>query len=166
MPRIKAFSSRRELLDARLNNGRDYAGALELKGDIGMSSEIVKELTASSWKEAFKYAGKPEAIIGFGKGVSRAPFSRSDVKFVLAIYEDASGEFCGVVAGKLKDGRYFFLSAWCCHMGWGLHEGGHAGVSASEEDLIRFGLSLEERRLLGLSIPTEGEKEYEPENRR
>lgn len=91
---------------------------------------MLPELDNSDWEEAFKYCGLPgEWDNGYdpeppepcapGYEVDVAPFSRADVAEIVGQHEGEKDEDSWLVAGALKDGRWFFLSAWCDYTGWG-----------------------------------------------
>lgn len=96
---------------------------------------MLKELDSYDWKEAFGYAGEPgtEACrVSRGetgpvpKGmstlpgatVSTAPFTREDVVIILCMSEGENDGPPWVIAGALRDGRWFHLSAGCDYTGW------------------------------------------------
>ena len=67
------------------------------------------------WQEAFKYG----ADIRTATGCGNAPFVLDDVEEIIASDEGMNDEESWIAVGKLNDGRYFFLSAWCDYTGWG-----------------------------------------------
>jgi hypothetical protein len=67
------------------------------------------------WKEAFGFAGNVRTAMG----CSTEPFGIDDVAEVLHSDEGENDGDSWIMAGKLNDGRYFFLSAWCDYTGWG-----------------------------------------------
>ena len=80
-----------------------------------------------NWKEAFGYAGEPgTCAISYQGGpdvasLDDAPattFSRADVEHVEKLSEGEHDEKDWLVVGRLKDGRWFFLSAGCDYTGW------------------------------------------------
>lgn len=80
------------------------------------------DIDFSSWGYAFAYANgkraKPEVAVP-GLTTDTTPFDRADVKEIYGIdpgFNDGPPWIC---YGKLKDGRYFFLTAWCDYTGWG-----------------------------------------------
>lgn len=82
-------------------------------------------LRGYDWEQAFCYAGKDE---GYRNGaperalpnddVSVEPFSRMDVAEVLATHVGGRDTDNWLVAGRLHDGRWFFLDAGCDYTGW------------------------------------------------
>lgn len=50
--------------------------------------------------------------------------------------------------GRLKDGRWFILSAGCDYTGWDCQSGGQASVAVSFETLRRKGITDEQARRL------------------
>ena len=91
---------------------------------------MLKQLEDCDWDEAFKYAGcnteddwgdhpkLPRPALP-GMDVSVAPFCREDVAEIAGIREGQNDEEDWLVYGRLNDGRWFFLSAWCDYTGWG-----------------------------------------------
>jgi len=86
---------------------------------------VPPELEGYDWKEAFGYAGEPEAHGSGvpteavpGSGIATTPFSRVDVAEVLATAEGENDGPNWLCVGKLKDGRWFALDAGCDYTGW------------------------------------------------
>lgn len=90
---------------------------------------MLKELDTYNWKQAFGYAGEPDTEAADYKGGSRisslpgaaistAPFTREDVVLILCKSEGENDNQPWVIAGGLRDGRWFHLSAWCDYTGW------------------------------------------------
>ena len=88
------------------------------------------------WKEAFGFAD----------------FSMDDVEKVLHHDPGHNDGDPWIMAGVLKDGRYFFLSAWCDYTGWDCQSGGHSNTTDTEESLYKYLLGEEERRRFGLKL--------------
>lgn len=79
---------------------------------------MIEPLEEYSWQQVFNYAS-PDAAIPTNKKISCAPFSASDVAKIYA-YQDGSPDGDNwVMYGKLNDGRYFSIRAWCDYTGWG-----------------------------------------------
>lgn len=92
---------------------------LEMRGDY-------------DWSEAFNFAE------GFDKGD------------VVEIAHYADGDNDGpawVMVGRLEDGRYFYLSAWCDYTGWDCVAGGDSATGESLEDVLRFATDDERERM-------------------
>ncbi len=79
------------------------------------------------WREAFGYAGDPEACPQSAPQIDPTPtkpctptgeFGREDVTEIIAHSLGENDEEAWLMAGRLKDGRYFFLSAGCDYTGW------------------------------------------------
>jgi hypothetical protein len=71
---------------------------------------------AYDWGEVFKY-GTPEPVLN-GDSAPLAAFSLCDVAEILG---SANGENDGddwIAVGRLKDGRFFAVRAWCDYTGW------------------------------------------------
>ncbi len=54
-----------------------------------------------------------------------------------------------LAVGRLRDGRWFSVEAWNDYTGWGCQDGSDIRVGATEEQVVRFGLSAEARSALG-----------------
>lgn len=76
----------------------------------------LKDIKANyDWIEAFKYA----ADIRTATTCSAEPFTIDDVKKVIKAVEGENDGDSWIMIGQLKDGRFFFLDAWCDYTGWG-----------------------------------------------
>ena len=95
-----------------------------------------------AWNEAFGFAS----------------FSVEDVASVLAESVGQNDGDSWLSFGQLKDGRYYFLSAWCDYTGWDCQSGGDSYESEDMEDVKRFGMSDQERKRLGIDL---GDKRHE-----
>lgn len=84
--------------------------------------------------------------------VNLATFTRADVAFVLNKAEGGGGSDPWLVYGKLKDGRWFVQRGKCGPSGWADSAENSGKVAKTLEDLIRDGLTVEERRRLGIEI--------------
>lgn len=125
---------------------------------------MIPLLDTYDWEQAFGYAQPTRCAAGHehgpratlvSEGVSEAPFTREDVKRIIASVEGENDGPPWVICGELNDGRFFALSAWCDYTGWDCQAGGSAFVAASEAEVVRFGLDKRERELLGIALPTE-----------
>jgi hypothetical protein len=94
---------------------------------------MLKELEGYDWERAFEYAGTEErdedseawgrygcpnidAVIG--DNVSMDEFVREDVVEIYGIEEGENDGPSWIVYGRLKDGRFFSLTAGCDYTGW------------------------------------------------
>lgn len=75
-----------------------------------------------------------------------------DVKRIIGMVDGMNDEESWVGVFELHDGRFVSISAGCDYTGWGCQEGGSSQVAASEEEIIRFGLTDEERERLGITL--------------
>ena len=91
---------------------------------------MLKELDNYDWEEVFKYATPTRCELGhehkrpthvqFGSAeVSVQPFTRDDVKKIIAIVagENDESDWVGVFA--LNDRRFALVRAGCDYTGWG-----------------------------------------------
>lgn len=53
-----------------------------------------------------------------------------------------------VLVARLTDGRWIAIEAWNDYTGWGCQDGSDVRVGASEDQVVRYGLSNEARGLL------------------
>ena len=86
---------------------------------------MLTRLDDYGWGCAFEYAGEPNADFGspnvgaaFGEDIDVSPFGRADVVEIIGIDDGRPDELDWVIAGRLKDGRWFFLTAGCDFTGW------------------------------------------------
>ena len=116
------------------------------------------------WIEAFGYAGHPNTCAtGYQGGpdlrranpveqdVALDPFTLDDVESIEACDEGENDGAEWVALGKLKDGRWFFLSAGCDYTGWDCQAGGSATLAPTRDVLLKFGVTKRERQRLGLT---------------
>lgn len=101
------------------------------------------------WEEAFKYA------TGFG------------IDDVAEVGGHRDGENDGaswLMWGRLKDGRYFYLSAGCDYTGWDCQAGGSGTAEATFEEMVRMAMDEEGREHFGLKVgdPLPGNGEAKP----
>lgn len=117
--------------------------------------KILKLLTEGyDWEYVFAY-GKPDPAPGeeqlSPRPVDTKPFGTEDVSI---IHGYSFGENDGddwIMWGKLHDGRYFFISAWCDYTGWGCQEGGRSYVSGSEEGIKKV-ISFDDIARMGRKV--------------
>ncbi len=106
---------------------------------------MLQALDDYDWREAFAYAD-PEWVIGTANyGQKGATFDREDVV-------ELGGVSCGendgaewIAFGRLKDGRWFFLSAGCDYTGWDCQAGGRSVCAETRELLEARAMTVEER---------------------
>lgn len=88
---------------------------------------MVTPLNDGNWDSVFAYAGEPNAGDGsasinpappFAK-ISTDPFSRWDVEKVFGYADGDNDGPNWLMYGKLRDGRFFFITAGCDYTGWG-----------------------------------------------
>ena len=97
------------------------------------------DLNEYDWREAFSFASFPIEDVA---EVIKAEEGQNDVDSWLAV-------------GRLKNGTYFFLSAWCDYTGWDCQAGGGSEQAATLEDLIRWRMTDKDRSRLGYTLPPE-----------
>lgn len=108
------------------------------------------------WKEAFASEG---ADTSNGKmfrkavpnsEVSLEPFTIDNVVEVIKMVEGENDGESWLMLGKLNDNRWFLLDAWCDYTGWGCQSGGSVTLAASKEELLQYGLTTEDKTILGV----------------
>ena len=109
---------------------------------------MLKELDTYDWEEAFGFGNPQHANpTNTTRLVSLDSFSNGDVKTLYGIYEGCNDEDSWECYGKLNDGRYFCLEAWCDYTGWDCQSGGKSFVAGSKEEIEQFGLTEASRML-------------------
>lgn len=122
---------------------------------------MLERLNDYDWHEAFGAAGKEvgtvlsgvPVVVQFAKPVSVEPFDREDVAEIIAIDDGENDQENWLGVFKLHDGRFATIDAGCDYTGWGCREWGSAEVAGSLEEIIRLGLSNEQRTRLNLPLP-------------
>jgi hypothetical protein len=102
---------------------------------------MLERLNDYDWEAVFNYANPDPA--DHNDTVSKKPFSREDVEEVYGISDGYNDGDDWIAYGKLTDGRYFFISAWCDYTGWGCQEGGRSYVG-STLDKVRLIITSED----------------------
>lgn len=109
-------------------------------------------LKNSDWANAFEHAAKPEpAMLPFAE-VSKAGFTREDVVKIIAIADGENDGPCWLGVFVLWDGRFAALRAGCGYTGWDVGSDGSSNVATTLADLLRYGLTEEERARLGVAL--------------
>lgn len=83
---------------------------------------------------------------------SLATFSRDDVEAIIQMADGEPEELPWIIYGRLKDGRYFAARGDCDYTGWDCHADNSGDVAASLDDIIRFGLTRDERARFGIVL--------------
>lgn len=118
---------------------------------------MLAELDDYDWREAFGFAGGPDGCNNGtpmrveGATVDTDAFSREDVVEVIGITAGENDGEPWEVAGRLTDGRWFFLTAGCDYTGWDCVASGQAWVADDRDSLIQFGLPATTRERWGLA---------------
>lgn len=86
---------------------------------------------------------------------SYASFSLDDVAEIIKADEGENDGSSWLAVGVLKDGRFFFLSAWCDYTGWDCQAGGQSEEAPTLDDLIRWKMGDADRKRLGYTLPVE-----------
>jgi hypothetical protein len=85
---------------------------------------MLKELDVEyDWKYVFAYANgeqdTPLEVLGGGETKKTATFDREDVEETIAMVDGEADGANWIFVGKLKDGRYAYVTAGCDYTGWG-----------------------------------------------
>lgn len=123
-----------------------------------MSEKLTIPMDDYDWREVFACSGDVEGVFNSAdvrpapptSSVSIAPFGRTDVSRVFGMVDGERDESDWLVWGRLKDRRFFFIAAGCDYTGWDCQSGGAAFVSFTRADLVKFGMSPDERQRLGI----------------
>lgn len=125
---------------------------------------MLEMLNDYDWMEAFAYAGQEQAEYSGTAGrpnlrgalpngdYDLGPFGVEAVTELYGAREGQNDEESWLAYGRLQDGRYFYLEAWCDYTGWDCQAGGTAVIANSRQELERFGLDNEAREVFGVSI--------------
>lgn len=92
---------------------------VDLDSFRGALAGIPASLDSYDWREAFKYATKPDPCPPDSPGLDMGGFDRDGVAEVFHLAEGINDEAEWVCVGRLKDGRFFSLRAGCDYTGWG-----------------------------------------------
>lgn len=115
---------------------------------------MLEILNDYDWEEAFAYssgipgsknAGIPQWVPESAQSGAAEPFGREDVAEIVGLSNGENDGDDWIAYGRLKDGRWFFLSAGCDYTGWDCQAGGHAVVAETREHLERLGMTQPER---------------------
>ncbi len=107
-----------------------------------------KRLDNDDWEEAFQYANPATRILEFSG--DNENIDREAVEEIAYIEEGENDGENWILCARLKDGRWFFLSAGCDYTGWDCQAGGEAKIARTKEDIIRFGMGQEDRDRFGI----------------
>jgi hypothetical protein len=112
---------------------------------------MLESLNDYDWKNAFAEAGSP-IVVKFANPVPTESFIREDVVEIIATAdgENDGPNWLGVFL--LKDGRYAMVDAGCDYTGWDCQAWGTAEVCGTLDEMIRWGLSNEQRKRLNLEL--------------
>lgn len=117
---------------------------------------MLKELDSDNWAEVFgEGTGENTAIlpqITPGDTIPDGTFSREDVAIIKGQVNGRNDEADWIVWGQLKDGRWFMAHGGCDYTGWKCQAHNDGSVASTEADLIRFGMTDDERDRFGLVI--------------
>lgn len=128
---------------------------------------MLVELNNYDWAEAFGEGScqyncpplKPRKLTLVGP-VTDKTFTREDVETIHGIVDGDREGPDWIVWGKLKDGRWFSVTAGCDYTGWDCQAGNSSTVQDTREELVLYGLTDGERKRFGIDrggkVDTEG----------
>lgn len=96
-------------------------------------------LSEYNWIEAFRYAD----------------FDANEVASIIKWDEGENDGDSWLAVGTLKNGLFFFLSAWCDYTGWDCQSGGSSETADTLDNLIRWRMGDYDRQRLGFVLPDE-----------
>ena len=83
---------------------------------------MLERLNNYDWKQVFDYADgsedSPTAVLGSSRRISPSPFTREDVKRIIAIEDGENDETAWIGVFELHDGRFACIRAYCDYTGW------------------------------------------------
>lgn len=84
---------------------------------------------------------------------SLATFRRCDVEEISQMENGEKDEKDWIIYGQLKDGRWFSARGGCDFTGWDCRASNSGDVAATKQDIIRFGLTDDERSRFRITLP-------------
>lgn len=114
---------------------------------------FLMELDDYDWKRIFELGDAPIRTNPMDKTTPTDSFTREDVKEIIGIVdgEENGDDWVGVFL--LKDGRYAAIWANVCMTGWDCEGSASSVVACTLKDLVRYGLTDEQRRRLSTEEP-------------
>ena len=103
----------------------------ELRVETTLDGLAINSHGNYDWTEVFKFGVEPTSV----DGASRETFALEEVAAVLASADGSNDGPPWVMLGRLKDTRFFFISADCDNSGWDCQASGSAMVGL---DLLRL----------------------------
>jgi hypothetical protein len=121
----------------------------------GVRGDDVDQLTQYDFDEAFSYAGSPNVVPPGEPRCGGHGFDLDAVDYIDVLWGESVEGYAQIdvlAIGKLKDGRWFSLSAGCDTTGWDCQAWGDASVATSLDNIVRFGLDDRDRERLGVGF--------------
>jgi hypothetical protein len=119
-------------------------------GPIIPPQNTVPELDTYDWRNAFSYAANPEPAAPTIQ-VNCATIYVDEVEKIKFMRLGANDERNWWLVGQVKDGRWFSLDAGCDYTGWDCQAWGKCWVANTEEEILQFGITNEQRLEFGLT---------------
>jgi hypothetical protein len=83
---------------------------------------------------------------------SLATFRRDDVEEITQMEDGENDVKDWIIYGRLKDGRWFSARGGCDYTGWDCRATNSGDVADTKDDIIRFGLTDDERKRFGINL--------------
>lgn len=134
-----------------LENDRLKAQIAEMQGNhkqTQTSTSPGTQLQTYDWEQAFQISRVMRCA---GSTCEVTPLAPQDVDLIIGITEGENDGDAWRIAGQMKDGRWFYLNAWCDFTGWDCQAGGQAWVADSYDALLQFGVPDDDRSLWRLA---------------
>ena len=113
---------------------------------------MLRELDTYDWREAFEYSHRSQGSVP-KKEYNLSSFAVEDVSELYGLDAGENDGDSWICYGKLNDGRYFSLNAWCDYTGWDCQSGGNSFIADSKKEIETFGLTEEYRERMGVVLP-------------
>lgn len=111
-----------------------------------------------NWEYALSFGNERISTV-LDEDVPITAFTCSDVSEVLATDEGENDGPSWVAIIRLTDGRFVFIESGCDYTGWDCQASGQSVVSRDYDALVRFGLSVDDRRRLNCLLPEDEAQE-------
>lgn len=109
-----------------------------------------------TWEEREEYGKRLSYSLVSGLGENpQDGFGVEDISSIEAEWTDGSDEPNFAWLLRLNDGRFVAATGWHDYTGWDCQSGLTTSIHATRDEAIRFGLTLNDREVLGLSLPEE-----------
>ena len=119
---------------------------------------MFKELDDYDWAEVFGEGHSMPVLAPMrhltDTTTSQDTFGREDVELIEGKCEGQNDGPSWIIWGRLKDGRWFKAEGGCDYTGWDCQASNSSDVASTRDDIIRFGMTDDERDRFGLATVT------------